>query len=311
MDGSWIATMVGRVFLAMSREANFWDAMRRSFISILTTASRSWTSCETNSRCLVVDGSPVWVLFNAAALNAEPNTPTVQTTMIDISEWKRSELALADMTRKLIEAQEQERTRVARELHDDINQKVALLAVELEQLQNDPSDVKSRLGELRKQAFEISSDVQALSHDLHSSKLEYLGVVAGIRSWCKEFAERQKMEIDFRSDVSSVLPLAVGLSLFRVLQEALNNAMKHSGVKRIEVRLREACGELQLEVSDSGKGFDVETALRGKGLGLTSMRERVRLVNGTITIESKPMGGTTIHVRVPLESEHAAKRQAV
>ena len=118
------------------------------------------------------------------------------------------------------------------------------------------------------------------------------------------------MEIDFRSDVSSVLPLAVGLSLFRVLQEALNNAVKHSGVKRIEVRLRETSGELQLEVSDSGKGFDVEAALWGKGLGLTSMRERVRLVNGMIAIESKPMGGTIIRARVPLESEHAAKREA-
>jgi len=109
------------------------------------------------------------------------------------------------------------------------------------------------------------------------------------------------MEIDFRSDVSSVPPLAVGLSLFRVLQEALNNAMKHSGVKRIEVRLQEASGGLQLVVSDSGKGFDVEAALQGKGLGLTSMRERVRLVSGTIAIESRPRGGTIIHVCVPLE----------
>jgi signal transduction histidine kinase len=147
-------------------------------------------------------------------------------------------------------------------------------------------------------------------HDLHSSKLEYLGVVAGMKSWCKEFAERQKMEIDFRSAVSSILPLEVGLSLFRVLQEALNNAMKYSGVKRIEVRLREASGELQLEVSDSGKGFDVEAALQGKGLGLTSMRERIRLVSGTIAIQSKPMAGTIIHVRVPLEPD-AAKGKAV
>ena len=134
--------------------------------------------------------------------------------------------------------------------------------------------------------------------------------MAGIRSWCKEFAERQNIEIDFRSDVSSVPPLAVGLSLFRVLQEALNNAVKHSGVKRIEVRLREASGELQLEVSDSGKGFDVEAALRGKGLGLTSMRERVRLVNGAIAVQSKPMGGTTIHVRVPLATAPVSQRTA-
>jgi len=185
-----------------------------------------------------------------------------------------------------------------------------MLGVELEQLQENPSEVQSRVQELRNQTTELSNDVQAMSHDLHSSKLEYLGVVAGIRSWCKEFGERQRVEIDFSSYVPSALPFDIGLSLFRVLQEALHNATKHSGVKRLEVQLREDSGEIHLIVRDSGKGFDVEVALRGKGLGLTSMRERVRLVNGTISIKSKPMGGTTIHVRVPLESEHAAKREA-
>jgi signal transduction histidine kinase len=135
-------------------------------------------------------------------------------------------------------------------------------------------------------------------------------VVAGIKSWCKEFSERQRVEIDFSNDVHSPLPFEIGLSLFRVLQEALHNVMKHSGVKRIEVQLREDSGGIHLIIRDSGKGFDVEAALQGKGLGLTSMRERVRLVNGTISIDSKPMGGTTIHMRVPLVSEHAAKREA-
>src|SRR5215471_11078744 len=129
-----------------------------------------------------------------------------------------------------------------------------------------------------------------------------------MKSWCKEFAERQKVGIDFKTDVSKVLPLAVGLSLFRVLQEALNNAIKHSGVKRIEMQLREDSGEIHLVISDLGRGFDVEAASQGKGLGLTSMRERVRLVNGTISIESKPMGGTTIRVRVPLAAGHEEQR---
>ena len=226
----------------------------------------------------------------------------------DITRRKQMEEALSEMSRKLIESQEQERARIGRELHDDINQRLALLAVELEQLQRNPSEVEGRAQELRRSVAELSNDVQALSHDLHSSKLEYLGVVAGMKSWCKEFAERQKMEIAFRSDVSSVLPLAVGLSLFRVLQEGLNNAVKHSGVKRIEVQLREDSGEIHLVISDSGRGFDVEAGSQGKGLGLTSMRERVRLVNGTISVESKPMGGTTIHVRVPLGSETLSER---
>jgi len=162
--------------------------------------------------------------------------------------------------------------------------------------------------ELRKQMTEISDDVQALSHELHSSKLEYLGVIAGMKSWCKDFAERQNIEIDFKSDVSSTLPSEIGLSLFRVLQEALHNAVKHSGVRRFDLQLRENSGEVHLAITDSGRGFDVEAAMQGTGLGLTSMRERVRLVNGTILIESKPMHGTSIRVRVPFPRGDASQR---
>jgi PAS domain S-box-containing protein len=230
---------------------------------------------------------------------------------IDVTEHKIAEESLSGMSRKLIEAQEQERARIARELHDDINQRIALFAVELEQLKQHPSEIESRVQELRKQATEISSDVQALSHDLHSSKLDYLGVVGGMKSWCRELAERQKLEINFKSDVSSPVPRELGTSLFRVLQEALQNAAKHSGVRRIDVQLREHRGEVYLMISDAGKGFDVEAARLGKGLGLTSMRERVRLVNGTFAIDSKPMGGTTIHVRVPVESNEQFQRKAV
>ena len=108
----------------------------------------------------------------------------------------------------------------------------------------------------------------------------------------------------------STLPSEVGVCLFRILQEALHNAAKHSGVKRIEVQLQEELGEIHLIIRDLGKGFDIEAARQGRGLGLTSMQERVRLVNGTITIESKPMGGTTIRVRVPLELGRKAQRAA-
>jgi signal transduction histidine kinase len=164
----------------------------------------------------------------------------------------------------------------------------------------------------QQQTTEISADIQALSHELHSSKLEYLGIVGGMKSCCNEIAERRGMEIEFKSFglPNSLLP-EVSLCLFRVLQEALHNAAKHSGVKRTEVQLAKNSGEIHLIIRDLGKGFDIEAARKSRGLGLTSMRERVRLVNGTISIESKPMGGTTIHVRVPLESEHAAKREAV
>jgi PAS domain S-box-containing protein len=231
---------------------------------------------------------------------------------IDVTDRKLAEDVLTNMSRKLVQAQEQERARIARELHDDINQRLAMLGIELQQLREHypelPVEVSSRMEELQEQTTGISTDVQALSHDLHSSQLEYLGVVAGMKSWCKEFGERQGMQVDCRHDVRSTLPQEIGLCLFRVLQEALHNAAKHSGVKRIEVQLHEESDEIHLTIRDLGKGFDIETARQGRGLGLTSMQERVRLVNGMIEIQSKPMGGTTIHVRVPIESEHVSQR---
>jgi PAS domain S-box-containing protein len=230
---------------------------------------------------------------------------------IDVTDRKLAEDVLTNMSRKLVQAQEQERARIARELHDDINQRLAMLGIELQQLREHypelPVEVSSRMEELQEQTTGISTDVQALSHDLHSSQLEYLGVVAGMKSWCKEFGERQGMQVDCRHDVRSTLPQEIGLCLFRVLQEALHNAAKHSGVKRIEVQLHEESDEIHLTIRDLGKGFDVEAATKGRGLGLTSMQERIRLVNGTIEIQSKPMGGTTVHVRVPLRSEHVSQ----
>jgi signal transduction histidine kinase len=225
-----------------------------------------------------------------------------------MTEAQRSRESLRKMAGNLIEAQEQERARIGRELHDDVNQRLAMLAVELEELKDNPTENRKHIQELRKELAEISNDIQALSHELHSSKLEYLGVVAGIKSWCKEFAERQKVEVAFDSDVQSALQPEIGLTLFRVLQEALHNAIKHSGLKSIEVQLSERSSEVHLIIVDKGVGFNIDAALQGHGLGLTSMQERARLVNGTILIESKPMSGTTIHVRVPLTSQNGAQR---
>ena len=227
----------------------------------------------------------------------------------DITVRKQMEEAIAGMNRKLIESQEQERARIGRELHDDINQRLAMLAVELEQLQDNPSEVARRLQEMRKQTIEISNDVQALSRELHSSKLEYLGAIKGMKSWCKEFGERQGIQVEFKSsEVQSSVAPEIGFCLFRVLQEALHNVSKHSGAGRVEVQLREDSSEIHLVISDSGRGFDSETAMQGQGLGLVSMRERVRLVNGTIAVESMLGGGTTIHVRVPLAPVQISQR---
>ena len=227
---------------------------------------------------------------------------------IDITDHEKAVEALSSVSRRLIAAQEQERVRIGRELHDDINQRLAMLSVELESLQHSPSEVQSRVQRLREDLRQISEDMQAVSHDLHSSKLEYLGVVPGIKSWCREVSDRYKIEVAFTSSYSGDLSLDVGLPLFRVLQEAVNNSIKHSGEKRVEVQLFEDFGEVHLIIRDAGKGFDVDKALRGKGLGLTSIRERIRLVNGTIAIESRPMFGTSIHVRIPLSLQSNAEQ---
>jgi len=252
-------------------------------------------------------GSTIWLRWEIRPwLNLEGVPGGILVFSEDITRRKQMEEALSRMSRNLIESQEQERTRIGRELHDDINQRLAMLAIELEQLQENPSDNRSRLQELRKQTIEISDDVQALSHELDSSKLERLGAIGGMRSWCREFGERQGIQVEFKSpEAKTSLPREIGLCLFRVLQEALHNAAKYSGVRRIEVQLREDAGEIHLLVSDLGRGFDLETAKEGRGLGLTSMQERIRLINGIIEIRSKPMGGTTIHVHVSLTSGHS------
>jgi PAS domain S-box-containing protein len=228
----------------------------------------------------------------------------------NITQRKKMEEEVVDVSRKLIQSQEEERARIGRELHDDINQRLSLLAVELDRLKDDPSGIEVRVHALQQQATEMSNDVQALSHELHSSKLDYLGVVPGIRSWCKEFGERQGMEIDFKADVSSSVPSEIGVTLFRILQEAFHNAAKHSSVKRIEVQLRERSDEIHLDIRDAGKGFEIGAARQGSGVGLASMDERVRLVKGTINIDSEPGCGTNIHVRIPLKSDRSYRRAA-
>jgi PAS domain S-box-containing protein len=175
---------------------------RELFAGSVDQLSPENPTTQINYRVLRPDGSVVWLEKSARAFFDEQGRMLRVIGMVaDITERKLAEAAVANVSRRLIEAQEQDRARIGRELHDDTNQRLAMLAIELGRLQEDPSESQSRLQELRKQVTEISNDVQALSHDLHSSKLEYLGAVAGIKSWCKEFAERQNVDIDFRSSV--------------------------------------------------------------------------------------------------------------
>lgn len=261
------------------------------------------------------DGSLLWGRLNVSILRSADGPSLVIAFVEDITKSKQTDDALSQMTRRLFEAQEKERARIARELHDDFNQRLTMLAIGIEQVGQDlpspPDGILRRLEELHKYTLEVAQDVQALAHQLHSSKLDYLGVVAAMNSFCRVFSERQNVKIDFTNEGVTTVPSEISLCLFRVLQEALQNALKHSGVRHFSVELRGAADVIELTVRDSGVGFAPDAAVKGSGLGLTSIQERVKLVDGILSIDSLANVGTTIHARVPLSSGRDAMRAAV
>ena len=282
---------------------------RALFVSADRAVSPENPGSKISYRVMRSDGSVVWVERNARAFFDEQGRLLRMVGMVaDITERKRAEEALAGVSGRLITAQEHERTRIARELHDDIGQRLALLANELQQFREDSPnlpEVRKRVEELEKQTCEIASDIQSLSHELHSSKLEYLGMVPAMRSFCNEFSKQQKLEINFKNhDLPSTLPPDMSLCFFRVLQEALHNSAKYSGARHIDVELWATPSDVRLTISDSGAGFDLKVAKDGRGLGLISMEERLKIVGGELLIESQPKRGTTIHARVPLRPEN-------
>ena len=282
--------------------AESWERLQRA----VEEALRYGTSYELDLEMVRPDGTTRWITARGEALSdTTGGIVGLRGTAQDITERKLSEEALAGMSGKLLEAQEQERTRIARELHDDVSQQLALLSGEIHQIQEalpvSARELRNRVNELRKRTSEISTSVHSLSHELHSSRLEYLGLVSAMSGFCKEFGEKHKVKVDFDSEgMPATVPQEISICLFRVMQEGLHNAVKHSGVRLFEVKLHGSPAKIQLIVRDSGVGFESELVRETQGLGLISMQERVRLVNGTILIASRPGSGTEIDVRVSL-----------
>jgi signal transduction histidine kinase len=243
-----------------------------------------------------------YIVFGVAAILAQ--LALIMILVVEMRRRKKSDVAIKNLSGRLINASEEERKRIARELHDDIAQRLALVSIELDVMQpkvpmNDADDQRS-LRQPVEQLNEVITDVHNLSHQLHSNKLQHLGLEVALKEVCQQIARQHQLEIQFTAEnVPFPLQEDLALCFYRLAQEALNNSVKHSGSARVEVGLKAHDGTLMITVKDYGAGFDPTTT--ANGLGLATMRERLRLVEGKLLINSRPGGGTEVTAQARLE----------
>jgi len=253
------------------------------------------------------DGEYRWVLdIGVPRLNPDGSFAGYIGSCIDVTERKIAQDALAALSGRLIEAQDEERKRIAREIHDDYNQRLAVLAIDLEELAENVGESSGegsqKVHELFNRISELGADLHSLSHRLHSSTLESLGLVAGLKAFCVEFSDQQGIQVDFASEnVPRGIPGDMALCIFRIAQEALRNVKRHSGANRAEVRLEWSDNSLHLSVFDRGRGFDSNKPSVECGIGIRSMEERLRLLGGQLEIHTRPMEGSRIHAWLPFK----------
>ena len=294
--------------LAMVGQEEFIGTITRHCLQTYTEALKRREPFEMQYRLRRKDGEYRWILDNGVPrFDSDGTFAGYIGSCIDITERKLAEEALATIGRRLIEAHEEERTWIGRELHDDINQRLALLAVELDRWsQSIPSAQNSFANppcpaachsRLRRMCRVYPTDCIPRNSNIWVWP-------PPPSSFCRELAGQSKVEIQFsHSGIPRSVPKEVSLCLFRVLQEALQNAVKHSGVRSFTVDLRGTEEAIELTVTDIGRGFEEQEAFTRDGLGLISMRERLQLVHGELSVKSKTGAGTTIHARVPLRAQ--------
>ena len=283
------------------KEAHLHPDDRLTVLSTYRKAAQDRQPYGLDYRMAAADGQEVWFHDCVHAVYEDGRTELIG-VMVDITDRKHAERSLTEVSGRLIDAQEEERRRIARELHDDFNQRLALLAIGLERLSQTLGPDSASAGQvfdLCRLTQEIATDVHRLSHRLHPAKLEHLGLVPAIKGLCREFSEQYGIQIDFvHRNVPSRIAKESALCLFRVAQEALSNTVKHSGVRKGRLELFGHRGALHLCVSDTGTGFDPQSVSAKGRLGLISMQERVRAAGGTIAVESSPSSGTRISVHL-------------
>jgi PAS domain S-box-containing protein len=289
-------------------QSGFWQEHivaddRASAIGAREAAATEKREQDLEYRMVAADGRTVW-LRDLVSVAVEGGNPSrLRGIMMDITDRKRAEQDLEELAGRLIRAQEEERSRIGRELHDHVSQTLGVLTVRLDQLRLDPGTAPAVAGvleELRQSTADITTDIHNLSHRLHSSTLDYLGLVAAVERLVGEFSARHGIDIDFdHASMPESLPSDVALCLFRITEESLANIAKHSRASRARINLWGESDGLHLRVEDSGVGFDSESLDRQAGLGFVSMRERLRVLRGTVRVDSAPARGTRIEVWVP------------
>lgn len=279
---------------------------RERFLDAIKSLRPERPSYRLSYRLVRPDKSIVWLQESGRAFFDENGSvQRIVGIAADVTEAWTSERALRELSGRLITSQEEERRRVARELHDNIGQELALLAIHAQRIDSGASEAqgttRSDVHELHKSIKEVATKVSTLSHRLHSSELEFLGLAIATDRFCRDFAKNYKIHIDYSiKDVPRDLDKAVALCFYRVIQESLQNVAKHSKATAVTFQLTGGPDKLQLEVRDDGIGFDPRKASCVSGLGLVSMRERMHLIGGTFSIRSKPGQGTRLEASVDL-----------
>ena len=262
-------------------------------------------ACESNEPVVVEYELPMGEERSYEARIVHMGADRLLSIVRDVTELKRASALNRDLARRLISSQEAERQRIARELHDDVSQRIAAMIMEIEQIAAQVESVQSRarLRALSAQAGEIAVDLHRMSYELHPSRLRIIGLTDALESLCSDVSKQRNLQIAFtHGEMPASMDSGISLCLYRIVQEALHNVARHSHATNAEVSVTCEDGQIALRISDSGIGFD-PGRLSQAGLGLVSMRERVAAHNGRLAIEAVPGSGTRITVGLPLRSQ--------
>lgn len=317
IDGRWIrvndklCSILGysrEELLGLSfAQITYYDDLGKDLDYVRKVLSGDLKTYSMEKRYIRKDQSLLWANLTVSLVRTSSGEPKYFIAVVeDIAARKQAEEALHQLSGQLISAQERERSWISKELHDGIGQNLALLAIELDRIRSAPErcDFKTdELKQLSSRVKSLSDDIRTISHGLHPSHLEYLGLASALHSLCSEVNRSSNTEVQFEaSEIPRKLPHAISLCLYRVVQEALQNVIRHSEAKHTIVEIKVAGDELHLRICDDGTGFDPAACRQADSIGLMGMRERVGLIHGEIRLESKLGQGTVVEVRVPLSS---------